>query len=154
MSSNGIAAKLIAGQQNIDVMRKEIRDVIKMLLGLLRLEDLYFLDKSARLGDRRGKTFSEDKYEWQILADGDRVQIQCYIHSFVPGVYSGYRIPYRITATLNKDSKDFKEDWIFGITHAQDVRDGLDVFVNGMMATFPKLPDQVEPFLRAAERKV
>lgn len=133
---SNIVQQLIDGQAEIDRMRKEIKKVVLGLLGMTS----GFHSRIASLDSREWIRFSYADCSWCLYrANAGEVAVD-----FVSG-----RSLVGVTSIYTTITKDYKIDpkWV-KLTHSM-----LQIFVDGMLSTFPELAEKLEPFINAAADK-
>jgi hypothetical protein len=127
---------LIKGSHNIDRMRREIKEVVGMMLGLFA--DLYetrTINNGSIVEICRQKEFV-----WTISKEKNRLmgaEAWVELSSDLSGYVSGYN-------TSGTHSKELR--WV------KQVHDSLPMFVEGMMKKFPGLEEELRPLLAASEK--
>lgn len=129
-----IVQQLIDGQAEIDRMRKEIDQVVHMLLGLLSHVDR---SRIVTCASQEWIRFNSSLCVWMIYkANEKEIHVDCRL---VKGNWQAY------TTLITGYRTDY--------SLVKEVYSGLSVFVEGMFDRFPGLKDQVRPFLDTVAAK-
>ncbi len=144
MQNDNIVQQLIRGSQNIDQMRKEIDQVVKMVVGLAYLSDTVSLSKRLSL---HIETLSG--FHWSVTGNliftnpsASKVVIEYWEPTAFLGIGNGFC--GRRIYSLGEGSKDV------GTADVQKVHSDLAAFVNGMKREFSGLTRRLKPLLDAS----
>lgn len=126
MSAEEIVGGLIKGPAAIDQMKKEVEQVVRMILGLVKLE--------------MTENFVGEKYEsescfWMIIRPRNgATEIGCWVKTSAG----------KVCAYSTEKAAPFPS------STAQQVHEGLPLFVEGVMKAFPKIGKHWQFILNAA----
>lgn len=136
MEGKEIVRKLVVGQQNLDLMKREIYMVVNLFIGLLRYERSCW-DKDDTF------VFESEATRWQLwvvesTSLNPEFALGCDL-KLGKGSVSAFAINWNhIEMRLNQIEK---------------VYDELPTFIDGIIQTFPGVADRIKPILKAAERR-
>lgn len=137
--------KLLQGSHNLDRMKKEVEELISMLIGLAPISNSGPTTEITT-------TFADEQIEWVITGKiylmsprESHLSVECWLL---------YKIG-NTGSTGRTASYTTKNNW-WGACPRENIQrthDGLLVFVKGMIETFPDLQEYLKPFLTAAEKQ-
>lgn len=142
MDGNTVAHRLIAGSTAIDRMKKEVEQVIRMVMGLLNAGDLFRKGVSST-----GEFYVEfrdyacERCEWRVSVNR-YPSVYC-VECWIPFQRGALSLKLAYSSTPNAIP--------FRTENAQRVHEALSVFVQGMIEHFPELSERLQPFLDAAD---
>lgn len=136
---------LLRGSHNLDRMRKEVEELISMLIGLA-------LRSNSGPTTEITITFTDEQIEWEITGkiyltspEDSCLEVKCWLLNKIGNTGSTRR-----TASYSTRSNSWggcpREN-------IQKTHEGLPVFVKGMLETFSCLQEYLQPFLVAAEKQ-
>ena len=135
-----IAQQLLNGSRNIDRMRIEVHQIVKMVVGLACKFD------GTHRHIKLNETFVSGSHKWEVIGETyswdpkpDKIIVKC-LQKVAMG---GYELVY--------SSRDGEICEIYFHTETvQSVYENLHVFVNGMLSVVPELADKLKPLINAS----
>lgn len=134
-----IAERLMQGSRNIDQMRKDIDQVVGIILGMINVKDHCCESKEREFSFKS----SFRKGYWYISLTLGEVIVIYKPDAGSPTsttVFSSIKLKFEKTGVQTKD--------------VQAVYEALPIFVEGMVKKFPKHTWKIEPLLKAGKMKL
>lgn len=137
--ATGIIAQLLRGSAEIDRMKKEIDQIVWMLVGYLNQLDLVRPEKEEGFDENLELHFEKGVERWIVtrIVNTDAVAIELEVRP-----WDGVRTVYynQWGKPLAPSSFDIKE-----------IHECLPVLVEGLVERYPQLREAWKPLLKAAE---
>lgn len=135
-----IAQQLLRGSQNIDRMKSEVHQVIRMVIGLAQI------CREGRTPKIINETFKSETCVWEVK--GKTV----YSSREVPEIFSVqcHTVEGVIAYSISGRS-GFGAHLIY-TSNVHLVHADLHTFVEGMLRTLPELAEEWKPLIKAADR--
>ena len=132
-----IAQQLLNGSRNIDRMRIEVHQIVKMVVGLACKFD------GTHRPIKLYENFGSGSHKWEVTGETyswdprpDKIIVKCRQKVAM----GGYRLVYS-----SHDGEIY-----FRTETVQPVYENLHLFVNGMLSAVPELADKLKPLINAS----
>lgn len=132
MKKGSLVRRLIDGSHAIDLMRKEVKEVIGILISKLRSDS--FWQTTQRIN------FRSKNCEWVVELQGYMLGKHDLVFKCTPNRPFG--------TSLEFSSKE--GEIVFGVDSVQDVYESLPILLDNLMKFFPQLKGELAPIFRAS----
>ena len=138
MQDENIVKSLIRGSHNLDRMRKEIHEVVAMVIGFA------FRGMPGILDMQINAKFESDTCIWSVIGEVGH-QMNPKLNQLV--VRCRLKDPWGLSSGYSSNPNDH----VFKSTDVQRVHRDLPTFLEGMMTTFPLLEEQWAHIIEASK---
>lgn len=146
MKAEEIVKKLLSGSTELDRMERETNQIVRMILGLVKYEKQYKLDKIRQIGPSEFPI-------WQIRRGTDGYNARCVLTHPEFGEVVAYTTDRTWNNLFVMDCMTAKNLKIITQRGVMIAHESLPKFVRGMADNFPDLPERWAPILEAAKKR-
>jgi hypothetical protein len=132
MDAREIVEKLIVGSREIDRMRKEVDDFVKMVCGFIKKEMKFSFIDDINI------EFSDDRCRWKVCMFGitkKEIEISCDV------AFCGWKSGYSMLGHTTFSPRD-----------VQQVYECLPVLIQAVLEKIPKISEEWDYLIKAAEK--